>query len=159
MDATVALRIRPIRPGDAAAVARIDAAHTGAAKLRFWRDVVARHARTGPRPGARVGLVATNDGADRVVGYLLGQVRAFEFGSEPCGWIFAVGVHPDHLHHGVASALFREARDRFAALGVTLLRTMVRREDVPVQTFFRNQGFAAGPYMELELSLSPEKTS
>jgi hypothetical protein len=28
---------------------------------------------------------------------------------------------------------------------------MVRRTDVPVLTFFRTNGFAAGPYVQLEL--------
>lgn len=144
--------IRGIREGDAGPIARIDARHTGIERLDWWEDVVSRHADGARHPGReRVGLVAVYGPENEVVGYVLGQVRAFEFGSEPCGWIFAVGVDPRFLHHGVGSQLFQEARRRFAAIGVTLLRTMVRREDIPVLTFFRNQGFMAGPYVELEL--------
>jgi len=32
------------------------------------------------------------------------------------------------------------------------VRTMVRRNNVPVLTFFRTNGFAAGPYVQLELT-------
>jgi ribosomal protein S18 acetylase RimI-like enzyme len=148
MKTAAEVRLRPVRASDAPALAAIDRAHAGRGTRAWWEQVVARHVHGG---GGRVGLVAV---AERhVVGYVLGQVREFEFGSEPCGWIFAVGVHPDRLRAGVASRLFAGARERFAELGVGLVRTMVRRDDVPVLTFFRNQGFVAGPYVELELAL------
>jgi ribosomal protein S18 acetylase RimI-like enzyme len=78
-------------------------------------------------------------------------VRAFEFGSEPCGWILEVGVDPAQTRHGVASALLAEAVDRLRASGVSTIRTMVKRNDVPMLTFFRTNGFAGGPYVQLEL--------
>ncbi|HET6277429.1 MAG TPA: GNAT family N-acetyltransferase [Candidatus Polarisedimenticolia bacterium] len=156
-NAILALRIRAIRSGDAAAIAAIDAAHTGLLKRRYWRDVVTRHAGRGRAGGARVGLVAVEGAKGRVVGYVMGRVRSFEFGSEPCAWIVALGVHPRMLRGGVASRLFAEACRRFAQHGITLVRTMVRRDDVGVLTFFRSQGFVAGPYVELELSI-PETT-
>lgn len=150
MPATDTITVRAIRRGDARAIAAIDAAHTGVMKRAFWQQMVARHLRA-PRPdSARVGLVAIGPGRAEVVGYLLGQVRAFEFGSEPCGWIFAVGVHPGSLRSGIASQLLARAKERFRELEIGLVRTMVRREDVPVLTFFRGQGFTAGPYVELE---------
>jgi predicted N-acetyltransferase YhbS len=156
--ATPAVRIRAVRAGDAAAIAAIDAMHTGAMKRRYWRDVVARHAGSGRSGGARVGLVAVEGAKGTVVGYAMGRVRSFEFGSEPCAWIVALGVHPKLLRGGIASLLFEEACRRFARHGINLVRTMVRRDDVGVLTFFRNQGFVAGPYVELELSI-PETTS
>ncbi|MFO0982318.1 MAG: GNAT family N-acetyltransferase [Planctomycetota bacterium] len=149
--------IRTIRRGDARVIAAIDAAHTGVLKRAWWEDVVARHTRASAGGGARVGLVAVDPASDKVIGYLLAQVRAFEFGSEPCGWVFAVGVHQDHLRAQIATQLLARARTRFRELGVSIVRTMVRRDDVPVLTFFRSQGFAAGPYQELELKL-PEVT-
>lgn len=141
------LRVRRIRTEDAAAVSAINAAHGGPADRRWWDDLVQRHARGG---ADRVGLVAAEGPKGRVVGYLFAQVRAFEFGSEPCGWIYAVGVDPDRAREGVASRLFEEARRLLAERGVTLLRTMVRRDDVPTLTFFRHCGFVGGAYVELE---------
>ena len=151
-------RIRVIRSGDAAAIAAIDAAHTGLLKKRWWRDVVARHAVGGRAGGPRVGLVAVDGAKGTVVGYVMGRVRSFEFGSEPCGWIVAIGVHPRMLPGGIAARMFEEACRQFARQGIGLVRTMVRRDDVGVLTFFRNQGFVAGPYVELELSI-PETMS
>ena len=131
-------------------VVRIDAMHTGMANPDYWKDVFARFlASNGGR--RRVGLVAEED--DRPVGYLLGEVRAFEFGSEPCGWIFGVGVDPERLRSGVAGLLLAEARRRFRETGVTTMRTMVRRNDVPVLSFFRSHGFVGGSFTQLEESL------
>jgi len=150
-------RLRPVERGDAAAIAEIDSAWKGTATVAWWEDVVARHSSDRQRGGDRVGFVAVEGTPERVVGYVLGQVRSFEFGSDPCGWIFAIGVHPRRARRGVASRLYGEARRRFEALGVTLVRTMVRRDDVRVLTFFRNQGFVAGPYVELECTLREEE--
>jgi len=124
--------------------------HTGMANPDYWKDVFGRFlAENDDR--RRVGLVAEEDG--RPAGYLLGEVRAFEFGSEPCGWIFGVGVDPERLRAGVAGLLLAEARRRFRDTGVTTVRTMVRRNDVPVLSFFRSQGFVGGSFTQLEESL------
>lgn len=145
------VRIRPLSRGDLADVARIDAHHTGARKPAYWKRVLAEF--LGRRDlRKRVALAAELDG--RLAGYLLGEVRAFEFGSEPCGWVFAVGVDPARLRGGLASALLREACRAFRAAGVATVRTMVRRSDVPVLAFFRAAGFAGGSYVQLELDLA-----
>jgi ribosomal protein S18 acetylase RimI-like enzyme len=146
-----ALRIRPLSRADLAGVTRIDAHHTGARKPAYWRRILAEF--LSHRGGhVRVGMAAEVEG--RLAGYLLGEVRAFEFGSGPCGWIFAVGVDPARLRLGVASALLAEASRVFRAAGVTRVRTMVRRNDVPVLAFFRSAGFSGGSYVQLELDVS-----
>jgi ribosomal protein S18 acetylase RimI-like enzyme len=53
----------------------------------------------------------------------------------------------------VASALLAEACRAFRAAGVTRVRTMVRRNDVPVLAFFRSSGFSGGSYVQLELDV------
>jgi ribosomal protein S18 acetylase RimI-like enzyme len=143
------LRIRDLLPSDADAVVAIDALHTGVSKPGYWRDVLAGF--LPPAAGTKVGLAAEID--DRLVGYLLGEVRAFEFGSEACGWVFAVGVQPESTRGGVASRLLAEACARFRAAGVATIRTMVRRADVPVLSFFRARGFVGGSFYQLELDL------
>lgn len=145
------IRIRRLSRADLADVTRIDAHHTGAAKRAYWKGVLDEFlAKRGERK--RVGLAADVDG--RLAGYLLGEVRAFEFGSEPCGWVFAVGVAPGLLRSGVASALLDAACGAFRAAGIARVRTMVRRNDVPVLSFFRAFGFAGGSYVQLELDVS-----
>ena len=142
--------VRDLKLADLARVVRIDALHTGHRKPAYWRRVFrSLLARRGETP--RIGLAAEDE--EGVIGYLIGEVRAFEFGSEPCGWIFAVGVDPTRLRRGVASGLLREARRRFHQAGVATVRTMVRRDDVPVLSFFRSSGFVGGRFVELESSL------
>jgi ribosomal protein S18 acetylase RimI-like enzyme len=147
---TGAVRVRPLTGRDLSEVVRIDALHTGRSKTRYWRRVLDEF--LAPAPGGmRVGIAAESDGV--LAGYLFGVVRAFEFGSAPCGWVFAVGVDPARLRKGVASALLAEACRRFRKAGVDQVRTMVRRTDIPVLSFFRANGFIGGPFLQLEKSL------
>ena len=148
MPEKTSVRIRPLAPRDLAGVIRIDAIHTGAAQPAYWKRTF-REALSRGRDRVRVGLAADLDG--KLTGFLFGDVRAFEFGSEPCGWILEVGVDPRQARRGIASALLAEACRRLRASGVSTIRTMVRRNDVPVLTFFRTNGFAGGPYVQLEL--------
>ena len=146
--------IRPLAARDLSAVVRIDAIHTGAAQRAYWTRTF-REALSRSRERVRVGLAAEVKGA--LAGFLFGDVRAFEFGSEPCGWILEVGVDPRHARLGIGTALLEEAGRRLRASGVSTIRTMVRRNNVPVLTFFRTNGFAAGPYVQLELCDNPPR--
>jgi ribosomal protein S18 acetylase RimI-like enzyme len=142
--------VRELRAEDLDRVIEIDAQHTGRRKPDYWRrlfdDFVG-----GRGDVLRVGLAAELGG--RVVGYLLGEVRAFEFGSEACGWVFAIGVDRGHLRGRIASTLLAAACRRFKDAGIECVRTMVRRNDVPVLSFFRANGFVGGSFVELELDL------
>jgi GNAT superfamily N-acetyltransferase len=140
---------------DLARVVRIDARHTGTRKPAYWQRILAEflapaHAR------ARVGLAAVDAGG-ALLGYVLGEIRAFEFGSEPCGWVFAVGVDPDALHHGVGSALIEDACRRFGRRGIRTVRTMIRRNDVPLLSVFRSNGFTGGSFVQLERDAIEER--
>jgi len=143
--------IRALRPEDLDTVVELDERLTGTAKHAYWAGVFERFL----RQGDCIGLAAEN--GEHFEGFLFGELRAFEFGSEACGWIFAVGVQPDAARSGVASALLAEARTLFRALGVQSVRTMVRRTDVPLLSFFRRHGFVGGPFVQLELDMSNEE--
>lgn len=144
------IRVRELQEKDLEDTIRIDALHTRRPEPAYWQGVFRDFLESGPA-GPRVGLAADGDGG--MVGYLLGEVRAFEFGSEPCGWVFAIGVDPARLRQRVASALLTECCRRFRELGVGKVRTMVRRDVVPVLSFFRSNGFVAGTFVQLELDL------
>lgn len=139
-----------LRKEHLAEVVRIDELHTGDAKPEYWRGVFGDFVGGGTEP-LRVGLAAESQGV--LIGYLLGEVRAFEFGSEACGWVFAVGIDQNYLHGGVASALLEEAGHRFRAAGVARMRTMVERNSVEVLAFFRANGFVGGSFVQLERDL------
>lgn len=146
--------VRDLQREDLADVIRIDGEHTGRAKPEYWEGVFSEFFGQRRRPMS-VGLCV--EGPDRLRAYLLGEVRAVEFGSEPCGWVFAVGVHREDLRKGIATALLGEAVSRFRGMGVSCVRTMVRRNDVPILSFFRHCGFEGGPYAQLELDLQSEE--
>lgn len=145
------VRVRDLRAEDLERVIAIDAPRAGAQSRPYWERLF-RDSVGAPSPVPRVGLGAEAGG--ELIGYMTGEVRAFEFGSEPCGWILAVGVHPDHARVKIASTLLAEACRRFRESGVTAVRTMVRRSDVPMLSFFRSNGFVGGSFVQLELDLT-----
>lgn len=144
------LSVRPLERGDLADVVALDSVLTGTEKHSYWEGVFERLL---SQDGC-IGLAVVAD--DELEGYLIGEVRAFEFGSDECGWILALGVRPETTRKGRASALLEEARRRFRAQGVGSLRTMVTRTDVPFLSLFRRHGFVGGPFVQLELDIQEE---
>jgi ribosomal protein S18 acetylase RimI-like enzyme len=154
-EAATDITVRSLTPADLDWVCEIDTLRTGVAKPLYWRRIFADFLDPGRGGAERVGLAAF--AGDEPAGYLLGEVRAFEFGSPPCGWVFAVGVAPKHDRFGHASTLLEEACRLFRAAGVTTVRTMVRRDDIPVLSFFRARGFTGGAFYQLERSLEGDQ--
>ena len=146
--------VRRLSPDDLDWVCEIDALRTGTAKPDYWRRVFGDFLAPENDRWLRVGLAAL--AGDEPAGYLLGEIRAFEFGSPPCGWVFAVGVAPRHDRSGYASRLLSEACRHFRDAGMTTVRTMVQRDDVPVLSFFRANGFTGGAFYQLERTLMEE---
>ncbi len=149
-----AVTISPAQPEDLAQVADLDARVTGTQKAAYWRDIFERY---GARhTDQRFFLVAkpadaAEDGA--ILGFIVGEVRGWEFGSDPCGWVFAVTVDPERREQHIGEQLFRDICARFRETGITKVRNMVRRDDTLVMAFFRSEGMVAGPYIQLELDL------
>ena len=160
---TIAVLLRELRPEDLEALIALDQLHAGmddqgSGDPVRWRKALERFLAPDPSVEGRVALGAEGEGG--LVGYLLGEVRAFEFGSEPCGWVFSVGVHPELQKSGIASSLMREACRRFSQAGVSTVRTMVRRNQIPVLRFFRANDFTGGSFVQLERRLeSMEKNN
>jgi ribosomal protein S18 acetylase RimI-like enzyme len=153
-DQSKALRIRRVRAADIPMVSALDRRVTGVAKSPYWRDIYARYGRR--RLHERFFLVAEPAvrGPDKpVLGFIIGEVRAWEFGSAPCGWIFALSVEQGARLRGVGEALLEAISAEFAKSGVTKIRTMVARSDRLPMLFFRGAGMAAGPYIQLEMDL------
>jgi GNAT superfamily N-acetyltransferase len=88
-----------------------------------------------------------------VRGFIIGEVRAWEFGSPPCGWIFALGVDPDCRLQGIGTQLFNAICQCFREAGVDTVRTMLAVDDRLNLSFFRSQGLMGGPFIQLELPL------
>jgi GNAT superfamily N-acetyltransferase len=145
-----AVRVRRVRAADVPHVIDLDAHVTKLAKATYWTDIYRRYGRQ--RLNERFFLVA-EDARARMLGFIIGEIRAWEFGSEPCGWVFALSVEPKVRLGGVGSALFAAISEEFKKAGVGKMRTMVARDSVLPLQFFRSEGMMAGPYIQLEKDL------
>jgi GNAT superfamily N-acetyltransferase len=148
-DTPAGLRIRPALSEDVPAIIALDEEVTGLAKPGYWRDMFERFGDR--RRDQRFFLVADRQG--RVEGFVIGETRAWEFGSPPCGWIFAIQVRPKGRLKGVGTQLFNAICERFRKTGVVNVRTMLARDNTTILSFFRSQGMMAGPFIELETTL------
>ena len=149
-----AVRVRRVQAADISHVITLDTRVTKLAKAEYWNDVFRRYGKQ--RRHERFFLVAENlmDRADsRLLGFIIGEIRAWEFGSTPCGWVFALSVEPRMRLHGIGSALLEAISDEFKKAGVSKMRTMVARDARLPLLFFRSEGMIAGPYIQLEKDL------
>jgi ribosomal protein S18 acetylase RimI-like enzyme len=145
--------IRDARTEDMQAVEEVDTRITGLAKPEYWSQAFTRY---GNRPD-RWFLVAETDG--RLVGFIIGEQRAWEFGSPPCGWVFAIGVAPDRRLAGLGTRLFEAICAAMRQAGVATIRTMLARDDSLNMAFFRSQGMMGGSFIQLEMPLPPVSPS
>jgi GNAT superfamily N-acetyltransferase len=146
-----AVLVRRVRAADIPQVIALDTRVTKLAKAEYWNDIFRRYGKQ--RSHERFFLVAENR-QDRtssgLLGFIIGEVRAWEFGSAPCGWVFALSVEPKARLHGIGSALFEAISAEFKNAGVGKMRTMIARDARLPLLFFRSEGLIAGPYIQLE---------
>lgn len=143
------VRVRAARAADLPAVVALDAENTGLPKAAYWKERFEWYA--GRQPD-RFFLVAERDGA--TLGFIVGEVRAWEFGSPPSGWVFAINVLRGQRQHGLGTLLLEAICDRFRKAGARQVRTMIAKDDRLVMSFFRSQGMMAGPFVELEKGIA-----
>ena len=140
------IRVRRAASADLPQVIAIDARATGLPKPEYWAGILRRSGRGGAR---RRFLVAEGAGGV-LVGYVVGEVRDWEFGSPPCGWVFGIGVPAQARETGVATRLLEAITAAFRRQGVATVRTLIARDNRLVLSFFRSQGMTAAPVIPLE---------
>ena len=143
------ISIRNARPSDLDAVIALDELDLKEEKPAYWRGIFDHYVSGGKKD--RLFLVAEN--GDEVVGFIIGEVRAWEFGSPPCGWVFALTVAPKARQMGIGQQMLEEICRRLQQAGVTTVRTMVDRDNKVTLSFFRSLGLRTGRYIELEKQL------
>lgn len=141
-------KTRRARRSDLAQVTEIDARITGVRKPAYWAGILRRY---GGRDRSRLFLVLHE--GETVLGYVVGEVRDWEFGSPPCGWVFGIGVRPQARLRGTGTRMLEEICGAFRARGVDKVRTLLARDNALVLAFFRSQGMMAAPFIALERDL------
>src|SRR3989304_7465059 len=117
---TMAVRVRPLKASGWAAVPGIERRITGSRRT----GTLARNLRKRLAQPDRGSCLAAVEG-DRVVGFIVGEIRPWEFGEErEVGWILVVGVDPDHQGKGVGGMLGASLLRHFRAKGVRRAKTL-----------------------------------
>jgi len=131
------LKVRSISELDLDDIVRIGELTRNAYEPDLWEERVTYYLRRDPESS----VIAEEGG--RVVGFMLGDVRAGEFGlEEPSGWIEVLGVDPEAGGRGVGRAMGEEMLSRYRARGVRQVRTMVDDSMPEIARFFGALGFA-----------------
>ncbi len=147
-DVQTGVRVRPLDELDIETIVRIDERITGIYRPDFWEQRVMYYMRRDPE-SSRVAVV---DG--KVVGFMLGDVRAGEFGlEEPSGWIERFGIDPEHRGRDLGTMMFEALRAHFVAAGVKTIRTLTDRSDTRVAGFLDALGFHPSALQALEIRL------
>ncbi len=143
------IAIRSAQASDLGSIIALDAEVTGMEKTDYWYELFQRYG-TG-RTRHRLFLVAESQGV--VEGFIIGEVRDWEFGSPPCGWVFGIAVRRDTRQHGLGTRLLDALCEGFRRAGVNKVRTLTDRDNSLVLSFFRSQGMMAAPVIPLEKDL------
>ncbi|NOZ41884.1 MAG: GNAT family N-acetyltransferase [Alphaproteobacteria bacterium] len=144
-----AVTVRNAREDDLARIVELDRQISGISKPDYWRESLRRF---GNARKARYFLVAEKD--TLIVGFIVGEIRAWEFGTPPGGWVFSLTVDPDTRLGGVATVMFETICRYFRQAGVDKVHTMIDRSNITVMSFFRSQGMMAGSTIPLEMDLA-----
>ncbi len=128
--------VRSLTELDIDGIVRLDERSQGSYRPDLWEERVTTYLRRDPEGS----VIAEADG--RVVGFLLSDVRAGEFGiEEPTGWIEVVGVDPESGGRGIGRAMAEEVFSRFRSRGVRRVRTMVDASMPELEAYFGRLGF------------------
>ena len=141
--------VRRMRTRDAEDVLRIDEKITGTPNEAQWESRIIDQMTRNPL-GC---LVAEVEG--KVVGFIFGEIRGWEFAIPKSGWIEIVGVDPECHGKGVARALIEKLHVYFRNHNVERVMTMVNWNDPALVSFFRAVGFERSEFIVLEKGSEP----
>ena len=143
------LTFRPISELDIEAVCAIDEKISGSYRPDDWERRFMYYLRRAPE----LSLVA--EAGDKVVGFMLGEVRAGEFGlEEPAGWIEVLGVDPEFRGRSIGRKLLERMLEGFHRHGARSVFTLVDgKSQASLLAFFEAGGFSPTSIQTLERRL------
>ncbi len=140
----MSITVRRMHTQDAEDVLRIDEKITGTPNEAQWESRIIDQMTRNPL-GC---LVVEAEG--KVVGFIFGEIRGWEFAIPKSGWIEIVGVDPEYHGKGVARVLIEKLHVYFRNHNVERVMTMVNWNDPGLVSFFRAVGFERSEFIILE---------
>ncbi|MCH9647706.1 MAG: GNAT family N-acetyltransferase [Deltaproteobacteria bacterium] len=132
--------IRPLSEVDIGDIVEIDEKQGGIYRPEVWEQRVGYYLRRDPE----ISVVASLE--DRVIGFMLGEVRSGEFGlEESTGWIEVLGVDPEFRGQSIGRRLGEQILERIKNRGATTVRTLVDAGQEDLSGFFLALGFEPAP--------------
>ena len=144
----MSVTVRRMRTQDAEAVLRINEKITGTPHEAQWESKIIDHLSGNP-----LGCLVAEAGG-KVVGFIFGDIRGWEFAIPKTGWIEIVGVDPEYQGKGVARALIEKLHVYFRNHNVARVMTMVNWNDGGLVSFFRTLGFERSEFIILDKEVS-----
>jgi predicted N-acetyltransferase YhbS len=129
--------VHAMKPGDLAAIVRIDRSITGHDRESYMKHQLGEAMNDS---AIRVSLTARLE--DGIAGYLMARVDLGDFGrTEPVAVLDTIGVDSGFAHRGVGHALLSQLFANLGALQVERVETVVGPRDLALLGFLYGAGF------------------
>lgn len=139
--------VRSMRAEDIEAILEIDRRITGRDRAATFQRRVDTYLATDPL----VCQVAELDG--RVIGFMLGDIKGWEYGVPEAGWIEVMAVEPEYQGSGVGKKLAESLFEHFRRSGVKSVYALVDWADGRLLAYMRSLGFKRSDLINLERDL------
>jgi len=141
---TDAVKIREMRPDDIRHILELDKRIIGKERALSWPQKVNRYLEMYFPP-----LCHVAEAEGKIVGFILGDVRGWEYAIQPAGWVDIMGVDPAYQGQEIGRRLLE------AFVGECRRRNMkthviVRKADERLQRFLASAGFSEGQLVDFE---------
>jgi ribosomal protein S18 acetylase RimI-like enzyme len=93
-------------------------------------------------------LVAETE--EKVVGFIIGEIKEWGFGLERSGWIEMIEVDPKHMGGGIGKALGEDLIKHFKEKGIKEVYTSVKWDSADLIAFFKSVGFDKSSFINLK---------
>lgn len=141
------VKIRSMRAEDVEQILAIDRKISGRDRAATFHRRVDAYLATDPL----VCRVAEVDG--KVVGFMLGDIKGWEYGAPEAGWIEVMAVDTEFQGNGIGRRLAEALFDHFQRTGMKRVYTLVDWADGPLLSYFKSLGFRRSDLINLERDL------
>jgi GNAT superfamily N-acetyltransferase len=143
-----AIVIRRLEPSDEQPIIDIDAKIVGKERAVSWRQRVFRYLERYHPP---VSHVAEADGV--VIGFIIGDIRGWEYGMPSGAWIDIMGVDPAYQGQGLGRRLVEAFVAQCRHQGIKRIHSFMREDDTRIRRFLEAAGFSRGALVEYALEV------